>query len=265
MDMDALKITTFQAYLFWENIDKNLSNLSLRLSAIREKTDLIILPEMFNTGFTMDVQKCAEKSDGRTMHWMLETAQQYDCVVAGSLIIEEEGKYYNRFVWMTKEGDYVKYDKRHLFGMAGEDRAFTPGNQRVIVELNGWKICPMICYDLRFPVWSRNLNSAYDILLYVANWPDKRSAHWRSLIPARAIENQAFVIGVNRVGHDGNEIYYSGGSMCISPMGDVVYYKPEYEDLYTFTIYPKDIEDTRKGLPFLKDMDDFTLQVDRKP
>lgn len=165
---------------------------------------------------------------------------------------------------MTKEGDYVKYDKRHLFGLAGEDTVFTPGNQRVIVELNGWKICPMICYDLRFPVWSRNLNSAYDILLYVANWPDKRSAHWRSLIPARAIENQAFVIGVNRVGHDGNEIYYSGGSMCISPMGDVVYYKPEYEDLYTFTIYRKDIEDTRNGLPFLKDMDDFSLVIDRK-
>lgn len=262
--MDALKITTFQAYLFWENIDKNLSNLALKLSAIREKTDLIILPEMFNTGFTMNVERCAEKPDGRTMHWMLEMAQKYDCVVAGSLIIEEEGNYYNRFVWMTKDGNYVTYDKRHLFGMAEEDKVFTPGSQRVIVELKGWKICPMICYDLRFPVWTRNLDGAYDILLYIASWPDKRSGHWRSLIPARAIENQAFVIGVNRVGHDGNEIYYSGGSMCISPGGDVVYYKPEYEDLYTFTIYRRDLDDTRKELPFLKDMDEFNLGIRRK-
>src|SRR5690606_23453701 len=164
-------------------IEKNLSNLSLRLSAIREKTDLIILPEMFNTGFTMNVEKCAEKHDGQTMHWMMETAHQYSCVVAGSLIIEEDGKYYNRFIWMNQDGSYVKYDKRHLFGMAGENELFTPGNKRVIVELNGWKICPMICYDLRFPVWSRNLGGAYDVLLYVASWPDRRSAHWRSLIP----------------------------------------------------------------------------------
>lgn len=259
--MEALKITTFQAYLFWENIEKNLSNLSLRLSSLREKTDLIILPEMFNTGFTTNVEKCAEDVNGRTMHWMLEIAQTYDCVVAGSLIVKENGNYYNRFIWMSKDGDYVKYDKRHLFGMVGEDKVFSSGNKRVIVELKGWKICPMICYDLRFPVWSRNLNGAYDILLYIASWPDKRSAHWRSLIPARAIENQAFVIGVNRVGHDGNEVYYSGGSMCISPMGDVVYYKPEYEDLYTFTIFPKDLTDARQGLPFLKDSDNFTLEI----
>ena len=162
---------------------------------------------------------------------------------------------------MNKDGNFVKYDKPHLFGVAKEDTVFTPGNKRVIVELNGWKICPMICYDLRFPVWSRNMGGAYDLLLYVASWPDRRSAHWRSLIPARAIENQAFVIGVNRVGHDGNEIYYSGGSMCISPMGDVVYYKPEYEDLYTFTIYPKDLVHARSSLPFLKDADDFDLLI----
>lgn len=259
--MEPLKITTFQAYLFWENIEKNLSNLALKLSAIREKTDLIILPEMFNSGFTTDVEKCAEKSDGQTMHWMYGIAQKYDCVVTGSLIIEEAGKYYNRLIWMNKDGSYIKYDKRHLFKMAKEHTVFTAGNKRVIVELNGWKICPMICYDLRFPVWSRNLHTAYDLLFYIASWPDKRSSHWRSLITARAIENQAFVIGVNRVGHDGNEIYYGGGSMCISPMGDVVYYKPEYEDLYTFTIYPKDLEDARKNLPFLGDSDDFDLHI----
>lgn len=259
--MEPLKITIFQAYLFWENIPKNLDNLAKRLATLREKTDVILLPEMFNTGFTTNVEKCAEKMGGETMLWMYGIAQTYQCVVAGSLIIEEEGHYYNRFIWMSPDGSYVTYDKRHLFSLANEDDVFTKGQKRVIVELKGWRVCPMICYDLRFPVWSRNLDNAYDILLYVANWPDKRSLHWRNLIPARAIENQAFVIGVNRVGHDGNEQYYPGGSMCISPNGAVVYYKPEYEDLYTFTIFPKDLTDVREQYPFNKDSDNFTLHI----
>lgn len=257
--MEAIKITIFQAYLFWENAEKNLQNLGLRLSALKGKTDLILLPEMFNTGFTMNVEKCAERMDGMTMGWMYDTAKSFDCVVAGTLIIEEEGKFYNRFVWMSPDGSFVHYDKRHLFGMAGEDKVFTPGNSRIMLKLKGWKICPMICYDLRFPVWSRNQEEGYDLLVYTASWPDKRSAHWRALIPARAIENQAFVIGVNRVGHDGNEVYYSGGSMCISPLGDVVYYKPEDEDLYTFTLNPKDLENAREQFPFLQDADKFTI------
>lgn len=258
---EPLKITTFQAYIFWENISKNLDNLSQRIASLREKTDIIILPEMFNTGFTNNVDKCAEPMGGKTMHWMYSTAQQYDCVVCGSLIIAEDEKYYNRFIWMNPDGSYLQYDKRHLFKLAKEHEVFTPGHKRIIIQLKGWKICPMICYDLRFPVWSRNQHNAYDLLIYVANWPDKRSAHWRSLIPARAIENQAFVVGVNRVGHDGNELYYPGGSMCISPSGGVVYYKPEYEDLYTFTIYPKDLDEDREQLPFLEDADDFSLHV----
>lgn len=257
--MEAIKITIFQAYLFWENAEKNLQNLGLRLSSLKEKTDLILLPEMFNTGFTMNIAKCAERMDGMTMRWMYNTAQSFDCMVAGTLIIEEDGKYYNRFVWMSPDGSYVYYDKRHLFAMGGEDNLFTPGNSRVIVQLKGWKICPMVCYDLRFPVWSRNQEDGYDLLVYTASWPDQRSSHWRALIPARAIENQSFVIGVNRVGHDGNEVYYSGGSMCISPLGDVVYYKPEDEDLYTFTLNPKDLESARERFPFLKDGDKFSL------
>ncbi len=257
--MEPIKITVFQAYLFWENVEKNLQNLSLRLSGLKEKTDLILLPEMFNTGFTMNVSKCAETMNGPTMHWMYQHAKSYDCVVAGTLIIEENGNYYNRFVWMSPDGSFVHYDKRHLFGMSNEDQLFTAGNSRVVLNLKGWKVCPMICYDLRFPVWSRNLGAAYDLLVYTASWPDKRSAHWRALIPARAIENQAYVIGVNRVGYDGNEIYYSGGSMCISPMGDVVYYKPEDEDLYTFTLSPADLIKSREQLPFLKDADQFSL------
>lgn len=258
--MEQIKITVFQAYLFWENTEKNLQNLGLRLSSLREKTDLILLPEMFNTGFTMNVEKCAETMSGQTMHWMFDISKKFECVVAGTLIVKEDDKYYNRFVWMSPDGTYVHYDKRHLFGMAGEGEVFTQGRSRMILNLKGWKICPMVCYDLRFPVWSRNDNSAYDLLVYTANWPDKRSAHWRALIPARAIENQAFVIGVNRVGHDGNEIYYSGGSMCISPSGDVVYYKPEDEDLYTFSLNPKDLIQTRENMPFLKDQDSFVIK-----
>lgn len=257
--MEPIKITTFQAYLFWENVEKNLQNLALRLSSLREKTDLILLPEMFNTGFTMNVEKCAEKMDGPSMHWLYEMSKKFDCVVAGSLIIEEQDKYYNRFIWMSPDGSFVHYDKRHLFGMAKEDDVFTAGKSRIVLQLKGWKICPMICYDLRFPVWSRNQVDGYDLLVYIASWPDKRSAHWRTLIPARALENQAFVIGVNRVGYDGNEVYYSGGSMCISPVGDVVYYKPEDEDLYTFTLNPKDLENARAQFPFLKDGDNFSI------
>src|SRR5690606_6355196 len=198
-------------------------------------------------------------ANGPTTKWLFEMASSLNCVVAGSLIIEESGKYYNRLVWMFPDGKYVKYDKRHLFGMSKESEYFEPGNERILVDIKGWKICPMICYDLRFPVWSKNQNAAYDILVYTASWPDKRSAHWRALIPARAIENQAYVVGVNRVGHDGNDIYYSGGSMCISPMGDVVYYKPEDEDLYTFTIHPAELLKARENFPFLKDADHFSM------
>lgn len=257
--MDPIKITIFQAYLFWENVEKNLQNLSLRLSSLREKTDLIILPEMFNTGFTTNVEKCAETMDGNTMRWLYQTAKTFDCVVAGSLIIKEDEKYYNRFVWMSPDGSFVHYDKRHLFALAKENEKFTPGHSRIILKIKGWKICPMVCYDLRFPVWSRNVQDGYDLMVYTASWPDKRSAHWRALIPARAIENQSFVIGVNRVGHDGNEVYYSGGSMCISPVGDVVYYKPEDEDLYTFTLNPQDLHNARTQFPFLQDADEFKI------
>ena len=257
--MNTLKITTFQAYLFWENIEKNLQNLGLRLSSIREKTDLIILPEMFSTGFSMNAKKLAEEMDGSAVTWMLEQAKKFDCVITGSLIIKEGKKYYNRLIWMRPDGSHEYYDKRHLFSMGEEDQHYTPGNQKLFVELHGWKICPVICYDLRFPVWLRNKDEGYDILLIVANWPEKRSLHWRTLIPARAVENQAYVIGVNRVGHDGNEVYHSGDSMCIDPNGKVVYYKPNDEDLYTFSINKEDVENARASFPFLKDADLFKI------
>ena len=257
--MDNLKVTLFQGYLFWENIDKNLQNISLRLSGIRERTNLIILPETFNTGFTMNADELAEPMDGKTMKWMHQTASQYDCVVTGSIIIKENEKYYNRLIWMRPDGTYEHYDKRHLFALGKEHQTYTAGTQKLIVELNGWKICPMICYDLRFPVWMRNVNGEYDLMIIVANWPERRALHWRSLIPARAIENQAYVIGVNRVGHDGNEVYHSGDSTCIDPNGNVVYYKRDEEDLYTFSIVADEIKKTRRALPFLKDMDEFDI------
>lgn len=257
--MENLKITIFQGHLFWENIDKNLQNISLRLAGIREKTDLIILPEMFNTGFTMNTEKLAEPMYGKTMQWMQETAQKFGAVVTGSLIISEAGHYYNRLIWMRPDGTYAQYDKRHLFTMAKEQETYTAGTGKLIVELNGWKICPVICYDLRFPVWLRNVDAAYDLLIVVANWPEKRSLHWRTLIPARAIENLAYVIGVNRVGHDGNEVYHSGDSECIDPSGNVVYYKRDEEDVYTFSILADEVIKARRYFPFLKDADVFTI------
>lgn len=259
--MKTLKITTFQSYLFWENIDKNLQNLGLRLNSIREKTDLIILPEMFSTGFSMNPSKLAEEMGGKTMKWMHDQARKFDSVVTGSIIIKESDKYYNRLIWMRPDGSHEQYDKRHLFGFGEEDQHYTAGTKKLFVELNGWKICPVICYDLRFPVWLRNNNEEYDLLLIVANWPERRSLHWRSLIPARAIENQSFVVAVNRVGHDGNEVFHSGDSMCIDPNGKVIYYKPNDEDLYTFTINKNDLIQARSNFPFLKDADSFHLDL----
>jgi len=260
LNIPNLKITIFQAYLFWENTDKNLQNLALRLSmGIKEKTDLIVLPEMFNTGFSMNAVSLSEEMGGKTMTWMQQIADKYECVVTGSLIIKENDNYYNRLIWMSPDGNYSHYDKRHLFGLGAEDKTYAPGQDKVIVELKGWKIRLAICYDLRFPVWLRNVNEEYDILLLIASWPDKRSSHWNALIPARAIENQSYVIGANRVGHDGNEIYHSGHSQCIDPQGKTIYYKPEDEDLYTFSINYEELIKTRRTFPFLKDADNFEI------
>lgn len=252
---EKLKITTFQAYLFWENIDTNLKNIELKLDGkMISGTDIIILPEMFNSGFSMNVEKLAEEMQGKTMQWMLKIAQKYQCVVAGSLIIKEAGNFYNRLIWMRADGSFEFYDKIHLFSMGKEDEFFTPGTATKMVELKGWKFALGICYDLRFPCTFRNsYQNPYDILLFVASWPDMRIAHWRNLIIARAIENQSFVLGVNRFGYDGNEVYHSGHSMCITPYGETVYYKPEDEDLYTFYIHYEEVRKSRNQFPFLKD------------
>jgi predicted amidohydrolase len=258
--MDSLKITTFQAYLFWENCEKNLQNLALRLSAIREKTDLIVLPEMFNTGFSMNTEKLAEKMGSTTMQWMQQQARKYEAVVTGSLIIKENDRFYNRLIWMRPDGTFEQYDKRHLFSLANEDDQFTPGNRKFYIDLHGWKICPAICYDLRFPVWLRNdVENPYDVLLLIASWPDKRSLHWRTLIPARAIENQSYVLGVNRVGEDGNGFPHLGNSTVIDFAGKVLFREIDNEVIHHHTLDRSSLDEFRQRFPVYLDADNFVI------
>jgi len=214
--MSDLFITMIQSKLYWQDKVKNLEMFEERINSIVGHTDIIVLPEMFNTGFTMDTKECAEEMHGPTMDWMQKMAASKQAIVVGSLIIQEGGKFFNRLIWSSPDGIVENYDKRHLFRMAGEDMHFAEGAQRVVFQHKGWNICPLICYDLRFPVWSRNRHISegfdFDCLIYIANWPEKRAHAWNSLLPARAIENLAYVVGVNRVGSDGNGIHYSGDS-----------------------------------------------------
>jgi len=274
--MEDIKITIIQSELHWENVDKNLELFSKKISAISEQTDLIVLPEMFNTGFTMNAKNLAEKADGKTTQWMKQKAKEKHCVVTGSLIIEEEGKYFNRLIWMKPDGSYHIYDKRHLFRLANEQNYYSPGNNRLIVELKGWRICPLVCYDLRFPVWSRNKkltvdnlqltntdsrDSIYDILIYVANWPERRAHPWKTLLPARTIENQCYVVGVNRIGNDGNNIYHSGDSAVINAKGEIISKTKAHEEFVeTVKLSYKELEEFRKSFPVGMDADDFEIK-----
>ena len=259
----SLNITLIQTDLVWEDIDANLINLEEKINSIVERTELIVLPEMFSTGFSMNPEKVSETMEGKAVQWMKRMAQSKRAIITGSLAIEEEGQYFNRLLWMLPNGQFSYYDKRHLFAYAGEDGRYIAGNKRLIAQVKGWKINLQICYDLRFPVWARqqtNENEAeYDILIYVANWPERRSHAWKTLLAARAIENQCYVIGVNRVGNDGNDIYYSGETMLINPLGETLYTKVKEEDVYTFYLEKNPLETIRKQLPFLKDGDSFLL------
>jgi len=258
--MRYLKVTIIQTELHWENIDENLEMFGQKLSQIEDETDLIVLPEMFNTGFTMSSEKLAEEMGGKTMQWMKNTAKDKSCVVVGSLIIGENGHCYNRLVWMRGDGSYKTYDKRHLFRMMDEHKYFSGGGERIVVELNGWKICPLVCYDLRFPVWSRNRNE-YDCLIYIANWPGARRSAWSTLLLARAIENQVYVIGVNRIGNDGNNIAFSGGSAVIDPKGQVISKtQPNQENIETVSLSYEELEDFRKKFPVGLDGDEFEVK-----
>jgi predicted amidohydrolase len=258
--MSSLTISTIQSDLFWEDKEANLGMFEKKIRAISEKTEIIILPEMFSTGFSMNAEKFAEKMDGRTISWMKDISKEKRAIITGSLIIEEENKFYNRLVWMMPNGNFGYYDKRHLFAYAEEDKYYTCGNKRLIASVNGWKINLQICYDLRFPVWARQQSDAeYDLLIYVANWPSRRSQAWKALLQARAIENQCYVIGVNRVGKDGNDILYSGDSLIIDPLGETIHDMKDEDTVFGFTLEKQKLNEIRTKFPFLRDADDFSI------
>lgn len=243
--------------------------LEEKINSILQKTEVVILPEMFSTGFSMKPEQLAERMDGETVAWMKRIASEKKIILTGSIMIVENGNYYNRLVWMLPSGQMGLYDKKHLFAYANEDKHYTSGNKRLIASVKGWKINLLVCYDLRFPVWSRqsykseeNTELEYDVLIYVANWPEKRSNMWKTLLQARAIENQCFCIGVNRAGSDGNGIYYSGDSMVINPLGEVLYQKAHNEDMYTITLQKEELEKIREKMPFWKDADSFKILQD---
>lgn len=255
---DSLKIALVQAKLTWEDAAENRRHF-IELLARCEGKDLVVLPEMFSTGFHMKPLNLAEKMDGRTVSWLRDMSARYNCVITGSLIIEEEGKFYNRLIWANNGNIDGHYDKRHLFRMAGEHHEYTGGSRKTLFEINNWKILPLICYDLRFPVWSRNVDQ-HDLMLYVANWPEARRQAWNRLLPARAIENQCFVIGVNRVGIDGNDISYSGDSTIIDPLGDyVVAPLQNTEEVRTATLNKDLLNGLREKFPVHMDADRFTI------
>ncbi|MDB5251626.1 MAG: amidohydrolase [Flaviaesturariibacter sp.] len=261
--MSPLTVSLVQTPLHWEDKTANLAQFDAALSSLAGKTQVVILPEMFSTGFSMKASALAETMDGPTVAWMRDRAAAHRLIITGSLIIEEGGHYYNRLIWMLPNGQYGVYDKRHRFAYAGEDDHYTAGSKRFIASVNGWRINLQVCYDLRFPVWARQQfdddGFEYDVLVYVANWPERRSTAWKALLQARAVENQCYVIGVNRTGEDGNGIYHSGDSRVIDPLGEVLYEKAHDADVFTITLDRTHLATVREKLPFWKDADDFQL------
>jgi omega-amidase len=262
--MSTLTITTIQPDLQWEDKAANLRRLEEKIDSIGVHTELVVLPEMFSTGFSMRPESLAEPMDGPTVGWMRTIAARKKIILTGSLIIAEEGKYFNRLIWMLPNGQFGYYDKRHRFAFAGEDEYYSAGSRRLIASVKGWKILLLVCYDLRFPIWSRQAMTEreleYDLIIYVANWPERRNLAWKTLLRARAIENQSYVIGVNRVGADGNQIMHSGDSMIIDPLGEILYHGAEEEELFTQTLHKDKLEEIRQRFPFWKDADDFYIE-----
>jgi len=259
--MPDFTVSFIQAALQWHDPVANRKELGRFIGQISTTTDLIILPEMFTTGFTMEAPKMAETMDGPTINWMRESAAVHDAVVTGSIIIvDEHGHYYNRLLWVRPDGSLSYYNKRHLFTMAGEHHTYNAGTERLVEEWRGWRICPLVCYDLRFPVWSRNSAEApYDLLLYVANWPAVRRTAWMTLLRARAIENIAYTVGVNCVGVDGNSISYAGDSALLDMRGEYLVEVGNQESSITRLLRRADLEAFRSRFPALQDADAFTL------
>ena len=264
-----MKVTLIQTALHWEDRQKNLLHFDALVNSIRKGTDLIVLPEMFSTGFTMNPASLAEPANGEALATMKKWANKKNAIIIGSVAVKEAGNYYNRLYWVEPNGKVSYYDKRHLFRMAHEDRHYAMGTKKIIKKLNELHICPLVCYDLRFPVWSRNTFkktngrpiAAYDVLIYVANWPEVRSYPWKQLLIARAIENQCYVIGVNRIGADGNGISHSGDSIVINPRGEIISKtKPNIQSIETIRLDRAYLEDFRITFPVGLDSDSFDIR-----
>ena len=257
---ENLKVALIQCELFWESPDKNRNQFEEKISSINESVDLIILPEMFTSGFTMNAENIAETVNGITVNWMSRLAKSKGAAVTGSIIFKENDKFYNRLLFVFPDGNIQHYDKKHTFTLAGEHKFYTAGNTHTIIDYKGWKILPLICYDLRFPVWSRN-SMDYDVLLYVANWPKVRISAWDTLLQARAIENMSYCIGVNRIGEDGNGHEYSGHSAAYDVLGKPIDSIDKDESIIDIiTLEKKPLETFRNKLGFLNDADSFTLK-----
>jgi len=257
--MENLKVSIIQTAIHWEDVDANLAAYTKKIETLSEQTDLIVLPEMFASGFTMQGKEKISKRYDDIKRWMQSTAKTNNLAIMGSTIYTEEGKYYNRFIVAQADGTTDKYDKRHLFTMGEENEHFTAGTDKLLVDIKGWKIRPFVCYDLRFPVWSRNTDN-YDIAIYSANWPEPRRDAWKTLLKARAIENQAYTIGVNCVGQDGNDLKYTGDSTIHNAKGQtIVQCEPGKEQTITAELSAEDLQKFRKNFPVLKDTDKFTI------
>ncbi|OJV21374.1 MAG: nitrilase family protein [Dyadobacter sp. 50-39] len=256
---EILSIALVQADLHWENVTANLASFEEKLAALPEPVDVIVLPEMFNTGFTMSTA-LAEPMNFTTTRWMKQIAKQHNALVVGSFAVNEVGSFFNRLLCVRPDGSYVHSDKRHLFTMGEERKHYTAGKVRLTVEWRGWKLCPLVCYDLRFPVWSRNLHrDPYDILLYVANWPTRRAHAWSALLQARAIENQCYVVGVNRIGTDMNGLEYRGDSVALDYLGEPMAMLASQETEKIVHMSKTDLSVYRRSFPALPDADDFEI------
>lgn len=257
-----MNITLIQPDLYWHDPVANRAMLEEHIFSLPTPTDLIVLPEMFTTGFTMDAQAVAEPMNLTTFRWMRQMAAQTRAVVTGSYVVQTgASQFFNRLIWMEPDGTFDTYDKRHLFRMAGEETVYTAGTRRIVKEWKGWRICPLICYDLRFPVWSRSRNLEFDLLLYVANWPAVRRNVWNTLLQARAIENLSYVAGVNRVGEDGNHHAYAGESALIDFKGEVLFRQADVEVIHQQTLSLEELRDFRAKFPAQLDADVFTISA----
>ena len=251
-----MKIALIQIPLVWEDPKSNRDYIEQKINTLEANTDLVVLPEMFTTGFTMQPERVAETMQGETIVWMQSLAKAKNCAITGSLVIIEKGNFYNRLLFVFPSGEIHYYNKRHLFTLAGEDKSYTKGSQKLIIEYRGWKICPLICYDLRFPVFARNVEQ-YDLLLYVANWPTIRIQAWDTLLKARAVENMSYTIGVNRVGKDEKDYDYSGHSQVVDFLGNYAIVPQETEGVFYAQLDKEALLQTRAKLGFLNDQDTF--------